>query len=534
MALSNGTFVVKKEVFLHHYGKSYAGIRIGSRNYEAGLFSEVRGTKSADRGIASIGVVFAFDSLCAADCVEVGETVVVKSDKFSENAYISFNGKTFRSTELVSYPELYAAIIAWCTSNSRTESWAEECRSLVKAIVKLGKSGRMEEAVGKLWTFCDNFYYGFCCSQEQVEVEMESLTLSSAQMAFSTAEAHHPIFNKGAVESDEVSGDEKSSFNKFFDDCKAGQYVVAYDWPEECQRYILPLSFLDSFAPNELFGELVKRTYDAMSKTAEEIEAESVDLRIAISRLPQPVLAGTPGTGKTKTLMAVAAALGIPVYSVPVTATTEADTFWGMNGIDNEGKLTKIVTDFLAWHRYGGLGIIEEANLASENLLTGILNQETEAPYFLTEFGYNKTFRHPMAMLSLTMNPDTYGTGRLNQAFASRQTEFNILVNPEQETFVEQTMAQYGDRWSRKQIKFAFHLMSKTIDFLCSIENNAEEIAQAVTPRLAVNFLKQCDVTDIHRAIDKTFVGIVALYDAELSRQLKSVFRDTMNLRYPK
>ena len=54
-------------------------------------------------------------------------------------------------------------------------------------------------------------------------------------------------------------------------------------------------------------------------------------------------LLGKPGTGKTKTAYALAAALGLPIYTIAITKNTEEDTFEGMNKvIDGKNRFFRL------------------------------------------------------------------------------------------------------------------------------------------------------------------------------------------------
>ncbi len=527
-------FDLNKALFSVRPSKEAFGIKAGDRENSADCFSAARGSATATIVIST--ALFAVEKLLNdSECVITTDSLVLlKTKETGTDVYLTFDGNTIKTTAGCSDTASIAAIIAWVTASS-TDNEIKDLFAEIRS--EMTMSGTVSRKL--LCKFCDAFYYGFAKGHSAIDKQEEALTVSSAKMAFShPSNAAHPII--GAKRNGEnydldksANSTDNADCDRFLQRCKNGEFVVAYDFGPELEKYILPLSSLDDFAPNETFVDIVSMSYEALLKNIEELETGSLDSMKAIGRLAQIILAGVPGTGKTRVLMAVAAALGMPFISVPVDASTEKDTFCGVTVVE-DGKLSRKLTDFLLGVKNGAWIVVEEANLLDPNLEQGVFGQLIEAPYILTEYGYKTITRHPLCVISFTMNPDTIGTMPLNQAFTSRANAIYIMDNPEEADFIRNATAKFGDRWNHNQYAFAYGFMKKVQSFLKQKEISAEDIAQAVTPRMAMNFLKHCENGSVESALNKTFIGTIALYNREIAYQCLTVLKETASLKYPK
>ncbi len=516
-------------LFSVNSSRSFMGVNAGARTRAANCFSKARNKETCS--VTFSAAAFAVEKLLNASSIEVndGDVVLTLVDSTNGPTYISFDGLQLVSSQTVSPVSIIASIIAWNTSSVS----CNETKDLLAEIFEEYESKKIIKKES-LYKFCDAFYYELAKDFPEIEIKSGEMNETTAKMAFSNkANTYHPII--GLNENlDEIEEDNPSTENyeEFLKKCKAGDYYLPYDFGPEAEAYIYPLSALDDFCPNETFVEIVKSTYEALSKNIEENETGNLDLFEAIERIPTIVLGGVPGTGKTRILMAAATALGMPFYSIPVDESTERDTFCGVTVIE-DGKLIQKPTPFLMAMKYGGWAVTEETNLLSPNLEQGVFGQLLEAPYILSEYGYNTITRHPLSVISFTMNPDTIGTLPLNQAFVSRSNAVYILDNPQESDFVKNVTAKFGNRWTKNQCSFAYSILTATHKFLTQKEISAEDIAQAITPRVAMNFLKFCEQGNAEAALKKTFIGTVGLYNRDIANQLFDVIKDTINLKYP-
>lgn len=507
---------------------NFMGIKAGARTKAANCFSKARNKETCS--VVFSAAAFAVEKLLTGSSVEIndGDVVLTLVDSSNGPTYVSFDGLRITSSQAVSPVTAIASIIAWNTSSVS----CNETKDLLMEIFEEYES-KEKIAKEKLYKFCDAFYYELAKDYPEIEVKEGELNETAAKMAFSnSANSSHPIIGSDSSLSEVEENSSVEDCEEFLKKCKAGDYYLPYDFGPEAEAYIYPLSALDDFCPNETFVEIVKSTYDALSKNIEENETGNLDLFEAIERIPTVVLGGVPGTGKTRILMAAATALGMPFYSIPVDESTERDTFCGVTVIE-DGKLIQKPTPFLMAMKYGGWAVTEETNLLSPNLEQGVFGQLLEAPYILSEYGYNTITRHPLSVVSFTMNPDTIGTLPLNQAFVSRSNAVYILDNPQEKDFVNNVLAKFGTRWTKNQCSFAYSILTATHKFLTQKEISAEDIAQAITPRVAMNFLKFCEQGSAEAALKKTFIGTVGLYNRDIASQLFDVIKDTINLKYP-
>lgn len=507
------------------------GISCGDRSNDATNFSQARG--SVNGAVVISSALLAIEILEAAQCVVNDNEILFRTD---DDTLLSFDGETMHACDdKISKSKFVACIISWATKDIVDNETASILQSIFE---EYRSSGSVE--TNKLYRFCDAFYYEHAKQIEKCD-KICDLTKETTEHFFNTLSttSSHPIIktkvsvtSNGKEEDNATDTTTDNSNQKFLEDCKNGKYLIPYKFDAKVAHFIIPISALDDFSPNEEFVELVESFYSELSKTIEELDAHICNLTEALSRVPRVMLSGVPGTGKTRVLMAVATALGIPFASVPVNQYTETDTFCGMTAIE-DGKLVYQPTDFLLIHRYGGMAVVEESNLLPPNLAQGILGQEIEAPYILPEFGSQTTERHPLSVIAFTMNPDTIGSTQLNQAFASRSDTIIVMDNPDKKAFINNTMAKYGKRWTKKQISFAYDIMKKTQSFLCQKDVNAEEISEAITPRLAVGFLKHCEKVSVEKALNKSFYGMISLYNRDIANRFQSVLENTVTLEWP-
>lgn len=216
---------------------------------------------------------------------------------------------------------------------------------------------------------------------------------------------------------------------------KSGDYVLNFDWLPEQLSKIVPMSYLDGFIPTEEF-------YALLDKIELRLNRHMVPATLCGETGPEAIakdivnvlLYGDPGSGKTSLVHALSAATGMPLYSIKFNEDSEDDVFEGKNKIV-EGKISFVGTDFLEGFANGGIILMEEINLGRANMLTSVMNQAMEYPFYIEENGYKKVHRHPLVAAFATMNLDTDGTTTLNSAMAQRFANKYMIGEPTPEQF---------------------------------------------------------------------------------------------------
>jgi len=237
------------------------------------------------------------------------------------------------------------------------------------------------------------------------------------------------------------SGDNKiiSDYNYY---CE-GNGKISYEWTDEQKSKIVNSNFLDEFVPSYVFYRMANKITYRCNKIIERMKS-GLSGRDAIDRdFINVRLVGNPGTGKTVMAEALSAALGLPIYTIPIQKNAEEDTFEGKNKIV-DGNLTFVNTDFLEAYKNGGIIVLEEINLASPALVMGALGQAIEPPFLINENGYKKVTRHPMCIIIGTQNVNTIGSQGINQAFASRFKQTYIVNDPSEDEFIERLITRFS------------------------------------------------------------------------------------------
>lgn len=399
-----------------------------------------------------------------------------------------------------------------------------------------------------LLLFCDSFYYDVAKNyKDMYKVYENELIIETVQHSYKSGafrpidlvKACDPRPFKAFTETAETKKTEKKA-NKTdaFKEVKNGKYIIPYSWSEKQQLKIPPLSSLDDYIPNKQFWSILHKIHYRLNKVLLRMDGGMEGIEAIAKDYINLFLLGKPGTGKTKTLYALAAALGLPIYTVAMTKNTEEDTFEGMNKVI-DGKLTFVETDALDAIANGGIVVFEEINLADPAVIMGAVGQTIEYPFVLMKNGYEAVHRHPLLVVCGTMNIGTYGSKSINQALSSRFKQAYILNDNKEEDFInilrrqiastsvsvdESTFSSeiYEPReLDDKYIKWVYRAYDRIITYLKSPSVNAEDIALSVTMRGCIGALENIEEgEDPKEAIRNTLIGKIAESDLELAEQV--------------
>lgn len=410
-----------------------------------------------------------------------------------------------------------------------------------------------------LLLFCDSFYYGIAKNyKDEYEVGTDELLIETVQQSYNTGllnpssmslikACDPPPFTAFTETTEAPKAKKKESPKDAFFKVKNGDYRIPYEWNEKQQLKIPPLSSLDDFIPNKQFWSILHKIHYRLNKVLLRMDGGMTNIEAIAKDYINLFLLGKPGTGKTKTAYALAAALGLPIYTIAITKNTEEDTFEGMNKVI-DGKLTFVETDALEAIENGGIVVLEEINLADPAVIMGSIGQCIEYPFVLMKNGYEAILRHPLLVVIGTMNIGTYGSKSINQALSSRFKQAYILNDNREEDFINILRKQITSssvstdessficetyepiEINDRHIKWVYSAYDKIINYLKSPSVNAEDIALSVTMRGCIGALENIEEGENPKdAILNTLIGKIAESDLELAEKVKETIDSLPN-----
>ena len=317
-------------------------------------------------------------------------------------------------TDTIAYLELFIGVLAYALIISKVEEIQDAFERCRKSFL----SGRYVQRTD-LAKLCDSFYYGVGC--ELKEYSYDRVTDSEVYGAI-RAEGLTPVtgffyglngvINPSSTRQErkvEVKKEETSNtgMDALIKDCLEGKYHVDYKWRENQASNIQETGILESYLPNETFMYMLKKIKYRTDRVLERMAG--LDLENGLNRVKaigedyiNVTLSGEPGTGKTKLAYALAAATGMPIYSVPCSHNTDEDQFQGMTKMV-AGKPQSVPTNAVKCFEEGGILLLEEINLPQAAVVMGALGQATEFPFILKKDGYIEIRRHPLCIFISTM-----------------------------------------------------------------------------------------------------------------------------------
>ena len=416
------------------------------------------------------------------------------------------------------------------------------------------------DATDRVFIFCDSFYYHVkdmfmetsyeVCDHAFAETTMMEarrmghlLDLGvDAEAEFMTKQCRQLLANKVELpvctllagitpdvpkkeKKEKKSGREtKSSWKSMLRDIKAGKYLIPYEWSDEQLAHIPPLSYLDTFIPSEEYFEILRkieyRIGDHMVSAVELGATEPDDIKNDIVNI---LLYGDPGSGKTALAHGIAATTRMPLYSIKFNEDSEDDTFEGKNKIV-DGKISFVGTEFLKGYENGGILLLEEINLGRANMLTSVMNQAMEYPFYIEKNGYEQIHRHPLVVTFATMNLDTDGTMSLNSAMAQRFNNKYMIGEPSAKAFKERLTA---NGFPEDRVNHVYGIYSKIRDYLKE-NSQRQKYLKELSIRQCIAALQDMEEgTSFAGAIQSTMYGAICIKNRKLADQIKDAILDT-------
>lgn len=438
---------------------------------------------------------------------------------------------------------------------------AETYTYLGLAVEHAKKDGSSLAAIQSVFRYCDSFYWNtkYVWPESEVEVNENSLSLATVKEArkmghlldvsieeeyeflpnalksylihegcfdFSPCEelAGIPVRGKGKIKKKKKEEDGAAKWKKILKDIKAGKYLISYEWSEDQKKHIPSMSYLDTFIPTEEFYEILRKIQYRLGEHMVEAAmfglATPDDIKNDIVNI---LLYGDPGSGKTALVHAIGAATGMPVYSVKFNEDSEDDVFEGKNKIV-EGKISFVGTDFLEGFEKGGLILMEEINLGRANMLTSVMNQALEYPFYVEKNGYEKITRHPLVAAFATMNLDTDGTMTLNSAMAQRFNNKYMIGEPSANDFKARLIS---NGYPEDRVNYVYSVYDKIRTFLKETAQKQKYLKELSIRQCIAALNDMEEGAEAKRAVFNTMYGAICIKNRKLADQIKEGILNT-------
>ena len=377
---------------------------------------------------------------------------------------------------------------------------------------------------------CDTYYYAIAKKGTEIEIAEDDLQMDTVKASvksgllgnFSVFKGMElPKFTGIKMETPKTEREQISN-KEMFEKMRAGKTVIDYNWSEKQRARIPSLTLLESFIPSQTYFSISAKVRTILNRVKARLDEGLTGIDAIRNDYANIFLTGKPGTGKTASLYALGAALGLPVYTIPMTKNTEEDVFQGMNKVI-DGTLKFVSTDFLDAYTNGGIILLEEINLPDPSVTMGSLGQAVEFPFTLMQDGYIPVKRHPMCVIIGTMNIGTYGSKGVNQALSSRFRQSYILNDPTKDDFINILMKTGANK---KQSTWVYNAYDRIVDYLKSPDVNAEDVCLNVTLRGCLGALENItEGEDAKEALRNTLIGKISEVDLQLA---EDVYKDVV------
>jgi hypothetical protein len=400
---------------------------------------------------------------------------------------------------------------------------------------------------------CDSFWYAIAKDMEPVIFQEESLSMPTVQKPIDDGTLTMSQLMKDVEGLPPLTGltdgvkkeTKKTTRHKknVFADILSGEYIIPYEWSEKQKAKIPPLKSLQDYVPNKEFYYLISKISYRLNRILLRVNSKLTGADAIQKDYINSFLLGRPGTGKTKTLYAVAAALGFPIYTIAMSKNTEEDVFQGMNKII-DGKLTFVPTDFLEAITTGGIIALEEINLADPGVVMGAIGQTIEFPFQLLRDGYIAEKRHPLAVVFGLFNIGTYGSKGISQALSNRFKQAYVLDDVKKTDFinilrkqVESTASKVDEsayefcmpvprELTNADIDKVYDAYNRIVTYMKSPKINADDEILNMSIRTCTGTLECMEEGEPFKdAIYHTMIGKIAENDLALA---SSVFTDVI------
>lgn len=408
-------------------------------------------------------------------------------------------------------------VVLYTLSDLFTGDGAEELKGYFKDI----KENKDKNAV---LLFCDTFYYSYAKLAEKDTIFSYASAIPKETIRNGIASgALKPISLLSGLCNDIADVDEPEP------EQIVENFAVSYDAWDESQKERIPSpNILKNFIKTDTTTALAKKIKFRTDRIMERLNAGLKGREAIGSDYVNVLLVGRPSSGKSATLEAVAAMVGMPFYSIPFSKHTEEDVVEGKNKV-LDGKIGFVETDFLKAYEHGGIIVCEEINLADPGVVMGCMGQAIEAPFLVMKDGYKPIHRHPMCIIFATMNTGTAGSRELNEALSSRFKNTYILEDPEKLTFISILESKGHER---RRCRGIYDAYIRIMNWLKAPEQSREDLCDNLTLRGCLGALESMEEGQSSEdALRNSLVGKIAEKDLEMAQKvMKDVISNLANI----
>ena len=301
---------------------------------------------------------------------------------------------------------------------------------------------------------------------------------------------------------------------------RKGEWIIPFEWDEKIVPFIKPLSALEDFVFSDQFLQVLKQIRTALLNVKQRMDEGKKGVEAISDDSINILLTGKPGTGKSRMVEAISAALGLPLTVTPFNLNTDESETSGKTFI-KDGVPTWQETPLLMSHKYGGISLIEEINLAKPSEAMAILGQKIERPYVVFENGVTPIVKHPLNIVIATMNAGVETRTVLDTALANRFSESVYRIDDPTEEMFEKTLAVMTGA-DKKLCHYVIDAYIKVSEWLKSDTVMMPEMTQCLSLRTCKGVIKKIKLgINPKAAINENMGGILSIYDTELSERLK-------------
>lgn len=369
-----------------------------------------------------------------------------------------------------------------------------------------------------LYKFCDAFYYAFAkpigsftvdeggISEAEVQRMFDNglwkYLLGLDESMFAQSKFEGLLETSAPAKETEKKSAKKTSKKKgeksFWQKCLDGEFKLDHEWDEEQQKLIpkIPDDFIITTEFEELLSNALTAVMEGKPLTAE--------------------MFGKPGTGKTYSVMVLAAVLGMPYYPILFSRGTDETVTWGATVIE-DGHPAFTPTDIPKFWDKGGIYGFEELNAADDNALI-VFNMALEAPGVIMRNAHEKVYRNPLSFVFACMNTGIEGMNPLPPALSDRMDAKWNVPDPTEDEFKAILKTQTGA--SDKCVEWVYEAYSQITHWL----KDADETDMLA--RLSMRGCRGC-IKNMQsgqnplRALHNSLVGSIAEKDAGIAAQIE-------------
>lgn len=525
----------------------WSGVKIGMESTAPQAVSTANTSRrrAAKASIVAIGLEKLLDCKISVSHVPGQPAVYVEYEKNNGDIYPFFvqrsaSSCTYKVSQFTATPQMQMpareaviAIFAACVYSPymhTNQSWYDELFSAYKKLI----SNPDNEFL--MFYICDLFYYAYAKKYSNMELTIDDSACKAEldRLIQTNAMIHDPetpepklIRIDSKSNTNETSKKKAKEANKqpimftepildFYERCKRGEFKIDYNWNTTQEKYIVPLSFLDTFVPTESFRLILLSTWYQIQNILKRIE-KGLSYNEIMGKNPINIkIMGKPGTGKTTVIEAVLASLGYPKGLITCKDRMEEDDIEGQSKFVN-GTVWNIPTKAGELHSIGGAIVLEEFNLPDPGILQGSLGQALAYPFILKVDGYKEYTRHPLTIYFATMNIGTSGSKPMNEALSSRFPEGFILEDVPDDEFIN-ILASAG--YKKTNCKKVYKTYKSILNYLRQYH---EELVLSITLRHCLNALDKISIGFTEKqAYENTFLSQLYSSDPDVAADIRS------------